>query len=247
MVDTHFNTKERTQKKVNTQQRSERHRFFYCDNSIEMGIDHSPSPKRRRITTSHPCLICKHKFQHASDLKRHMRVHSGVKPFTCSLCSRSFSRKSNCKRHEKTHVFSRCKEEKMKSVDDVLQRLRKQQELEKQRHQKQIEPERNISRDVHQHRQLMGSDSTPSSPTLSCQVSRRPTQLKRSTNTDYLSSAFPHLTDVEVFNLHLSKAWTKADDITTPRFLLQNSALGCILPSKVTEPDREISSPFILI
>jgi uncharacterized Zn-finger protein len=36
-------------------------------------------------------------------LERHMRVHTGIKPYTCGTCSRSFSRQDALNRHSKIH------------------------------------------------------------------------------------------------------------------------------------------------
>ena len=53
------------------------------------------------------CLECGQTFAHASARNRHMRTHSGLKPFACFYCDyatdRKESLKSHCiKRHEMT-------------------------------------------------------------------------------------------------------------------------------------------------
>ncbi|XP_055306133.1 zinc finger protein 235-like [Sitodiplosis mosellana] len=54
------------------------------------------------------CHLCK-KFStsNTGELKIHIRVHSGVRPFRCSLCSKKFTLKTSLMRHSKVHTNPR--------------------------------------------------------------------------------------------------------------------------------------------
>ncbi|KAL0281357.1 UNVERIFIED_CONTAM: hypothetical protein PYX00_002367 [Menopon gallinae] len=49
------------------------------------------------------CKLCMKNFTSVNSLKRHMLVHTGVKPYDCDICGRKFSQTSILKRHKFTH------------------------------------------------------------------------------------------------------------------------------------------------
>lgn len=66
---------------------------------IVIGIDENGARSRR-----HLCKGCGKTFGHCSDLRKHVLVHTGERPFHCQICTKTFSRSTNLNKHMKVHT-----------------------------------------------------------------------------------------------------------------------------------------------
>lgn len=86
-----------------------------------------------------PAQGCARRFSRSDELNRHVRVHTGQKPFQCTVCARSFSRSDHLTTHTRTHTgekpftcdvcgkrFARSDERKRHGRVHVKQQLRAQ-------------------------------------------------------------------------------------------------------------------------
>uniref|UniRef100_A0A3Q4ACZ4 C2H2-type domain-containing protein n=1 Tax=Mola mola TaxID=94237 RepID=A0A3Q4ACZ4_MOLML len=91
---------------------------------LEECVQSSPEDEaqlHQRIHTGekpYPCNTCELKFRSSSELARHKRSHSGLRPLKphCEQCMRTFTSKAKLKKHLETH---REEEEAARSVNSV--------------------------------------------------------------------------------------------------------------------------------
>lgn len=53
--------------------------------------------------TVHRCNICNRGFLNKSNIKVHLRTHTGEKPFRCDVCSKAFRQKAHLIKHAQIH------------------------------------------------------------------------------------------------------------------------------------------------
>ncbi|XP_013113548.1 zinc finger protein 236 [Stomoxys calcitrans] len=80
---------------INSNEEEERNR---TQEEATKGVKYPDYSNRKVI-----CAFCVRRFWSTEDLRRHMRTHSGERPFQCDICLRKFTLKHSMLRHMKKH------------------------------------------------------------------------------------------------------------------------------------------------
>lgn len=89
-----------------TEQERIANQTFECLKQNEMPPNKMCLVPQKAIAECKPyiCFVCPKRFKRATDLKEHLRVHTGERPFVCRVCGKAFTQSSALSTHQRIHT-----------------------------------------------------------------------------------------------------------------------------------------------
>ncbi|XP_034247232.1 zinc finger protein 22-like, partial [Thrips palmi] len=84
--------------------RGKRHACQHCGKVFQWAAELARHLRTHTGEKPFQCKVCGKKFSQSSSLIKHERIHTGEKPFQCKVCGKKFSESSNLIKHERIHT-----------------------------------------------------------------------------------------------------------------------------------------------